>query len=159
MFNAQAKQTVRHLLKAGMNAEQIAGATGYPAWVVRDCIAAVQRQEVLAKETLEAWKERRKQIAKLEIVNPIVKRNGKRIPPKPVRCCRCHALVSELADRYQLPICLHCSAKDDKRRMMIKPLAALALGLLVLTGCASAPSRATVEIKVAGQSVVMNFRK
>ena len=70
------------------------------------------------------------------------------------KCVEC-GQRSVLISRNHKPVtCFACSLKEKK---LVRAL--VVAGLLILCGCASAPSKASVEIKVAGQSVVMNFRK
>ncbi len=76
------------------------------------------------------------------------------------RCKRCRTSNTMMSKAHKLQICFHCN-ELEKKSTRARPFKAamLATLLLLLAGCASAPSRASVEIKVAGQSVVMNFKK
>jgi hypothetical protein len=73
-----------------------------------------------------------------------------------VRCPKCRTMNRIM--RKDGSMCKHCGDKQEK--VIKRVLSGVALMLAVLLcGCQSAPSKASVEIKVAGQSVVMNFKK
>jgi hypothetical protein len=79
-------------------------------------------------------------------------------PPRKCRVCNTrNTLMSKL---HGLKVCKHCvdSERVELKRNPGKVLAGI-LGLMVVVcGCA-APREANISVQVAGQSVVMNFRK
>jgi hypothetical protein len=81
-------------------------------------------------------------------------------PPRKCRVCNTrNTLMSKL---HGLKVCKHCvdSERVELKRNPGKVLAGiLGLMLLLCAGCQSAPRQADVHIKIAGQEVVMNFKR
>lgn len=155
MVAYKARNRVRQLYQSGMNAKQVQQATGFTQWIIDEVIQQIEEAKAKSRQAMIDFRERQK---REQIINPIVKRDGKRIPPNPVRCNRCRVLVDQLDDRYQTAICLGCGRKDDKVKMLTsKRMAMLATLLVLLGGCQA--SRATIDVRVAGQTVKCEFRK
>jgi hypothetical protein len=82
---------------------------------------------------------------------------------RPLRKCqRCNSRNNKYMSKlHGLKVCMHCVVTErvELKRNPGKVLAGI-LGLMVvlLAGCA-APREANIKVHVAGQSVVMNFRK
>lgn len=75
--------------------------------------------------------------------------------------CGCGALTWLASKKHNKTTCLECIIADHKATVYrpFKALCATALLLLLLAGCQSAPKQADVHIKIAGQEVVMTFKK
>jgi hypothetical protein len=80
----------------------------------------------------------------------------------PRRCKPCGAMTKMRSKKHKKVVCYECALRETKattRRPYAAMLAALALLLVVCAGCQSAPRQADVHIKIAGQEVVMNFKR
>ena len=71
----------------------------------------------------------------------------------PKKCVECGDKVYLISKRHKRVVCFQCSLIEKK---VVRAI--VAVGLMLLAGC-QAPSKAEIRVEVAGQSVVMNFRK
>ena len=73
-----------------------------------------------------------------------------------VRCPKCRTMNRIM--RKDGSMCKHCGDKQDKT---VKRVLTGILGLVLMccVGCASAPSKATIQVRVAGQEVNVCFNK
>jgi len=81
----------------------------------------------------------------------------------PARTCqRCRTENTQMSKLYKLKVCFACKLKEDieRKKNPSKILTGiLALVLMCCVGCASAPSKATIQVRVAGQEVNVCFKK
>ena len=79
------------------------------------------------------------------------------------KCQRCNSRNNKYMSKlHGLKVCMHCVVTErvELKRNPGKVLAGiLGLMLLLCAGCQSAPRQADVHIKIAGQEVVMNFKR
>jgi len=76
--------------------------------------------------------------------------------------CGCGVLTWLESKKHNEVTCLECiisEYKESQRKPLRLYVAAAALLLMCCVGCATPPREANVSVQIAGQSVVMQFRK